>query len=179
MKKNRKGFTLSEVLVTVLIIGIISSFAVPQYMTVVQKTKIAAQLPLASSISESVIRYFSAKNEAPSTLAKLSIQLPPNFKIEGQTANSENPKCSISLSVEQDEDGYEIPKNLSYACQTTANIDDWNFLFEYIDTSSGIAAGKRYFQVLNTTDATTINRLNKAARALGWQEESSNKYEMN
>lgn len=181
MMKNKKGFTLSEVLVTVLIIGIISSFAVPQYMTIVQKTKIAAQLPLASSISESVIRYFSAKNEAPSTLAKLSIQLPPNFEIEGKTATSEKPNCYIMLSVEQDEDGYDIPKDLTYTCQTTTNLGDWNFRFEYIDTSSGIAAGKRYFQVLST-DATTKSRLNKAAKALGWQQagegENADVYEM-
>ncbi len=51
MNKNKLGFTLIELLVVVLIIGILSAIALPQYQKAVEKTRIAEAKILLSSLS--------------------------------------------------------------------------------------------------------------------------------
>ena len=54
--KNKKGFTLLELLVVVLIIGILASIALPQYTRAVEKAKLSEALTTLKSIENSLYR---------------------------------------------------------------------------------------------------------------------------
>ncbi|MDR1123569.1 MAG: prepilin-type N-terminal cleavage/methylation domain-containing protein [Elusimicrobiota bacterium] len=58
MIKNNRGFTLTEVMVTVLLLGIISTIAIPQYLKTVEKQKAVEALHLLSAIGRSEERYY-------------------------------------------------------------------------------------------------------------------------
>ena len=63
----KKGFTLIELLVVVLIIGVLSAVALPQYQTAVERARATEALTMVSAISESAQRYHSQHEQWPST----------------------------------------------------------------------------------------------------------------
>ena len=55
--KKKKGFTLIEMLVVVLIIGILAGIALPQYQMAVTKAKVASILPLMRRFKDALQEY--------------------------------------------------------------------------------------------------------------------------
>lgn len=76
MKMDRWGFTLIELLVVVLIIGILSAVALPQYQKAVEKSKAAQALTLLRSTYQAAEVYFLANGTWPTSFDDLSIDLP-------------------------------------------------------------------------------------------------------
>jgi len=75
MQKNA-GFTLIELLVVVLIIGILSAVALPQYQRAVDKARMTQALTWAKTIREAERVYYLANGEFTQNLEDLDISLP-------------------------------------------------------------------------------------------------------
>ncbi len=77
---NRKGFTLIELLVVVLIIGVLSAVALPQYTTAIEKSRATEALTLSGAVRYAAERYYLQKDVWPTNenLKKLDIELPKN-----------------------------------------------------------------------------------------------------
>ncbi len=76
----KKGFTLIELLVVVLIIGILSAVALPQYTVAVTKSRYTQAVVLASSLYEAQQLYFLANGSYSTSLNELDIDLPSGEK---------------------------------------------------------------------------------------------------
>ena len=75
-----QGFTLIELLVVVLIIGILSAVALPQYNTAVERSRATEALTQMSALRSSLERYHSQHEAWPIANAfnKLDVDIPTN-----------------------------------------------------------------------------------------------------
>ena len=80
MFKNKKGFTLIEILVVVLIIGILAAIAVPQYQLAIEKSRASEALSAVKALKEAAdVYYLSAADGSNPSLSKLDISFSNNL----------------------------------------------------------------------------------------------------
>nr|MCR5504939.1 prepilin-type N-terminal cleavage/methylation domain-containing protein [Elusimicrobiaceae bacterium] len=72
-----KGFTLIEILVAVLIIGILAAIALPQYQMAVGKARFSELKTLTKSVQDAVQRYYMVNNTyVGANINNLDIDMP-------------------------------------------------------------------------------------------------------
>lgn len=80
INKTNKGFTLIEMLVVVLIIGILAGIALPQYQRVVKKAKMTEAIALIKATAEAEHRHYLLHGEYTDDLSDLDVgPESPNF----------------------------------------------------------------------------------------------------
>ena len=73
---NKKAFTLLELLVVVLIIGILAAIALPQYKKALYKSRYNSLMALVNSIYQAEERFYMTKGFYTDNLTNLDIDLP-------------------------------------------------------------------------------------------------------
>ena len=93
--RNSKGFTLIEMLVVVLIIGILAAIALPQYKVSVAKTKYALLKQYNEKIVDAALQYFLIYDTWPTKVDNLDIDF--GVKIDENVIKVSNDiRCTFS-----------------------------------------------------------------------------------
>ncbi|WP_424245881.1 prepilin-type N-terminal cleavage/methylation domain-containing protein [Elusimicrobium posterum] len=75
MKKTKKGFTLIELMVVVIIIGILTAIAVPQYLKSVEKGRAAEAITYVNAFSKALNAYYAENDTCDVELRLLPVDV--------------------------------------------------------------------------------------------------------
>ena len=95
----KKGFTLIELMVVVLIIGILSAVALPQYEKSVARARAAEAMVVSKSLMDGIALYVTTFRRCPGSLSDLDVKVDTNsddWQYGLVTLGSRN--CGISVT---------------------------------------------------------------------------------
>ncbi len=85
---RRKGFTLLELVMVVIIIGILSSIALPQFLKTRERARMTEALSILGQIRSSQIRYYIEKGTYANAIGQLDFDPSPTGALVGTSAYS-------------------------------------------------------------------------------------------
>ena len=96
----KRAFTLIELLVVVLIIGILSAIALPQYQKAVMKTRYATLKNLTRSLADAQQLYHLANDQYATTFEQLAFEVPgiTSTSLNGKAQYFKDGVCTIEAS---------------------------------------------------------------------------------
>jgi len=125
INKNKAGFSLVELTIVVVILGILATFAVPRFMSSVEKTKASEAFSYLAQIESAQARHNAEKGRYAWSLRDLDITVksPEYFYISGPYSSNWETKWEMKLTrngassgfgrytVVFDQDGFNVQKS--------------------------------------------------------------------
>ncbi|PCJ54585.1 MAG: prepilin-type cleavage/methylation domain-containing protein [Planctomycetota bacterium] len=105
---KKSGFSLVELTIVVVILGVLATFAVPRFMSSVERTKAAEAYSYLSEMESAQARYNAENGKYANSTSQLDIDLhrPEFFSVAGPYSSSWETKWEMKLTRNGASSGY-------------------------------------------------------------------------
>ena len=145
---KNKAFTLVELLVVVLIIGILAAIAVPQYQKSVLKARFHIGMPIVESLYQAQQTYALTHGDFATDIDALDLTVPKDCIKREYVSGSTDSKCDCPWGVI----GIESYSNIQYM-DSKKEILYAHFYKDRLHKETTFEAGKRYCFAKGTSKA--------------------------
>jgi len=141
MKHNEKGFTLIEILVVVIIIGVLSAIAIPGYLRSMEKTKAAGAMQALADIAKAEHDYYAVQSEYTNDFGDLVLTMTDENTMDDADNSSYGTKHFV----------YNLQSNLDAATASRVGGDAPYTLYRLFDDPRIYCqpAGNKYCEMLD------------------------------
>lgn len=73
---NKKGFTLTEVIVVVIIVGVLASIALPMYARSVERARATEAMSAVKAMNDAIYAFFAEREVCPTQFRQLVVNMP-------------------------------------------------------------------------------------------------------
>ncbi|MDA0667290.1 MAG: prepilin-type N-terminal cleavage/methylation domain-containing protein [Planctomycetota bacterium] len=105
---KKSGFSLVELTIVVVILGVLATFAVPRFMSSVEKTKASEAFSYMANIESAQARYSAENGQYANTTNAMDIDLerPEFFSVSGPYSSNWETKWEMKLTRNGASSGY-------------------------------------------------------------------------
>lgn len=108
---NAKGFTLTEIIVTMLILAAMAGMALPRYTFVMEKARAAEGVQILDSLYKAQVMFEFENGVYATTLAELEVEIPDPENFDTLTdgdIDSVNPIASVTRRAGEAPENYSL-----------------------------------------------------------------------
>ena len=159
----KKGYTLLELLVVVLIIGILAAVAVPQYQTAVDRSRMSQAMVLGRALRDAQQRYYMANGQYTLNINDLDISIPGDCRISSDSSDAYSQSSLIcaegyTVSLTSSNNVLASLEGISGLVYPFASSSGYSICYALSSSSRGDKVCRSLGCVYNNTNSTNGNR---------------------